>query len=592
MNFYLSKIISGAKESLRFFRRHLKKTIAGFVVLFFAWAAYAATRPKQPEYVTQIAERTDLRQLVEAVGTIISDKDLELQFPSVDIVMQVYVKEGDKVKAGQRLTALRSGSLAAAVTGASAAVQSAQAQLRELQEGSRPEDIAIIEAQVANKRASLEAVKQTLLNSEENIRIANEELAVLEKEARTSLSGEVGTSVSTALQYLASAKTALQVTQGVFNSNEVNDAVVKNLPSGYDTLIVNLKSSLERVSSLLTSSAPADYQKTLRFLGQVRTEINMVSDVENRAYDILSNLSLTSYFTNTSRETNKTTLATQKANVQTALSTMDSTIKSLQDSSAAYDTKIVTKEGEIRTLTGNRDKAKADIATYETSLQIDQASLALKKAPARQTDLDTAAAKVRQAQADLARAAANFNDTILTATVDGVITHVNVKTGEVRPSALPAVTMIGLSPYRIEMFVSEVDIPKVDLSQSGAIKLDAFPDRKFQLRAGEVDGASTDKDGVPKYRIKLDFVFPHDELKIGMTGDAEIITGEKDDVVIVPLRAVLQKADGAKYVRVLKKPKDAEFEERTVITGLEGEGGNIEVEGVEEGETVIVLIKQ
>jgi hypothetical protein len=37
---------------------------------------------------------------------------------------------------------------------------------------------------------------------------------------------------------------------------------------------------------------------------------------------------------------------------------------------------------------------------------------------------------------------------------------------------------------------------------------------------------------------------------------------------------------------------DGKIEERTVSTGMEGEGGNIEVVGVREGETVIVLVKE
>jgi hypothetical protein len=52
---------------------------------------------------------------------------------------------------------------------------------------------------------------------------------------------------------------------------------------------------------------------------------------------------------------------------------------------------------------------------------------------------------------------------------------------------------------------------------------------------------------------------------------------------------VLERNDGSEYVRVLV---DGEIEERDVQTGMEGEGSTIEVLGVEEGETVIVLVKE
>ncbi|MFA5800215.1 MAG: efflux RND transporter periplasmic adaptor subunit [Candidatus Peribacteraceae bacterium] len=590
MTFSIASITAPIRIALRFLRWHLKKTIAIVVVVIFAWISYAVTRPKQPVYITAVAQRGELKQIVEAVGNVISEKDLELQFPTTDVASQVYVKEGDKVKAGQRLAALRSGSLAASVASASASVQSALAQLKQLEEGSRPEDIAIAEAQVANKRASLEATKQTFANAEANLMTAQEQLEALRKEAAVNLAGQVGTAASSISQQLGIAKTALLSLQGVFSANDVSDAVTKSIPTGYDSLMANLQLVKSTVSLQQANPAPADYQSAIRALESARNAVAQTADILNRGYDTVAALPLTTDFSNTSRETNKTTIALQKSYVQTSLATLDTALKTLRDASATYDTKIVTQEASVASYQGTRDRAKADIATYETSLQIDEALLALKKAPPRQTDLSVARARVRQAQAELARAASTYNDTILTAPVDGTVTKVNVKVGEVRPTTQSSISMLGNTPYRIEMFVSEVDIPKVKPSQSGSIKLDAFPDRRFKLHVNEIDTAATDKDGVPKYRIKLDFVFPHDDLKVGMTGDTEIVTGLKADVVGVPLRSVLEKENGRKIVRILGK-NGKSFTEQSVTTGMEGESGNVEVTGVKEGETVVVLIK-
>lgn len=326
-------------------------------------------------------------------------------------------------------------------------------------------------------------------------------------------------------------------------------------------------------------------------LGRARVSVAATADIVSRAYDIISTLPLTTYFTNTSKETNKSTVATQKSYAQSALASIDTTVKSLQDASATYDTRISTQQAAIVTTQGTRDRAKSDILTYQTALQIEQAQLDLKKAPARQTDLDSARARVRQAQADLARASAQLRDTVLVAPVDGIITKVHVKTGEIRPSAEPSVTMLGDSPYRIEMFVSEVDIPRVVLGQTGSVTLDAFRSTPFPLRVSEIDTAATDKDGVPKYRVKLDFLAAPDTLKVGMTGDADVTTGERQDVISVPSRAVVEKEDGTSFVRILK-PDGVNYDERPVQAGMEGEGGSLEVTGVDEGETVIVLIKQ
>ncbi len=567
-----------------------KTSITIGVAIILGGLVFAVTRAPKPTYVTAVAVQGDLKQLVEAVGTVISEKDLDLQFSSLDTVSKIYVKEGQKVKAGQKLAELRTGILSAGIASASANVASAKAALDALEQGSRPEDIAIAEAQVANKRASLTAAKQSLQNAEENMKTAEQELALLQNEAVVGLAGQISSANSAVLANLALSKTALISVRGVFNANDVQDSIVKNQNSGYDSLQTMFTNSLDAINALQNQGMTTDYQFMLQKLQNAKVQIALVTDSMNRAYDMVANLTLTSYFTNTSRETNKSIIATQKASAQSALSSIDSALKTLQDASASYESRIAAEKSSLTSLKGVRDRAKADIATFETSVQIDEASLALKKAPARKTDLDSARARVRQAQADLARASAQFQDAVITAPVDGVITKVHIKQGQLRPSSEPSITMLGISPLRVEMFVSEVDIPKVMLSASGTIILDAYRTEIFPLQVNEIDPAATEKDGVPKYRIKLDFKNPIDGLKVGMTGDASIITGERKNVILVPARSINEKADGSSVIRILKE--DQSIEERVVETGMDGDGGLIEVKGVEAGENVIVLEKK
>jgi HlyD family secretion protein len=191
----------------------------------------------------------------------------------------------------------------------------------------------------------------------------------------------------------------------------------------------------------------------------------------------------------------------------------------------------------------------------------------------------------------LARYGADYADTVLTAPIDGTVTHVNIRIGESLPVGA-AVTLLGDSPYRIEMFVSEIDIPKVLRTQSGSIELDAFRNAPFTLRVGDVDTAATDKDGVPKYRVRLDFVQRPSDVKVGMTGDAEITTDHRASALHVPARSVLSRADGTSYVRVLPSA-GADIVETDITTGIEGSAGEVEVlSGLMEGQTVVVLEKK
>lgn len=573
-------------------RHHKKKSIAltiGAVLLLFA--IWGITRPKAPEYVTAVAERGDLRQIVEAVGTIVSERELELRFAATGIVQQVFVREGDRVTAGQKLAQLKAGSLAASIGSQAAALASAQADLRALEEGNRPEDIAIAEADLQNKRAALQSAKQTLASAELNIGQSEAQLTTLKQEASVNLAGQVSTSLSGLSGDLTSIENSLAVIDDILARTDVNDALVKGTPASKGLLQGQKRAAVTSIASARASavSAAGDYQAALKVLVTAKNVADESIRTMDSLFSLISGLPETQYFSASARETVKNMIGSERSSMQTASSSLSSALSALQNASATYDTRISSQESSVVTSKGTRDKAKIDIMTYESNVRSAEAQLQLKRAGARQTDIDSARARVRQAQANLAGSQAQFNDTILTAPVNGTVTHVNIRIGESLPTGA-AVTLLGESPYRTEMFVSEIDIPKVKLTQSGSIELDAFRGTHFTLRVGDIDPAATDKDGVPKYRVRLDFLHRYGELKIGMTGDAEIVTGERADVVSIPQRAVIEDDDGNDIVRILQD--DQTVEERPVETGMEGASGDIEVTGVKEGEVVIVLIKK
>ena len=573
-------------------RTHKKKTIVAVIVILLAGLGiWRLTRPAQPVYVTAVATKGDLRQTVEAVGTVVSERELELRFGASGIVSSVSVREGDRVVAGQRLAQLKAGSLGANVASQQAALASSMADLQAMEEGSRPEDIAISQADLDNKKAALAAAEQTLESSELNITQSQQQLDTIRAEANVNLAGQVSTSFSTINEQLITVENALSTIDDVLSRTDVNDAVVKSRPQAPGEIRAQQRTAADAITAAraVATRAGTDYQAAIGALGTARDAANGGSVAINALFSLISSLQESQYFSTSARESLKTSIATDRSAIQDAAGNISSALSSLQNAAAAYDTKIAAQQSTIINLQGARDKAKTDILTYQSGVRSAEAALRLKQAGARQTDLDAARARVRQAQANLARTQADYGDTILTAPVSGIVTHVNIRIGESLPTGA-AVTLLGESPYRVEMFVSEIDIPKVALTQSGSIELDAFRGTHFALHVGDIDPSATDKDGVSKYRVRLDFAYPHDELKIGMTGDAEIVTGQRSNVISIPQRAVIENEKGKTIVRVLHDDKTVE--EREVETGMEAASGDIEVTGIKEGETVIVLEKK
>ncbi len=571
-------------------RHRWKLIITASVGVPFLLLLFFILRPKQPTYVTAIVARGDLRQTVEAVGTVISDRDLKLQFPSSGIVSEVFVKEGDTVHPGQNLAALRSGTFAADIASAQARVMAAAADMQAKQEGARPEDIAITQADVRSKQASLDAARGSLASAEASLKNSQARLLSLQQEATTSLAGSVSNVGSAVSQQLTVLDNAIATAQGVFANNDVTDAVIRSGTSEYEFMNAAFRTEQGVLRTLRVKNTVIDYSSALAVLDQAKAVIFQATITLDQVFSLLSRLPASGSFSESAREAYKTTVAAQRSSTQSALASIDATSKGLRDASASFQTRIATEQGNLTSAQGTKDRALADIASYDAALQMAQAQLQLKLAPTRDTDIRASMANLQQARAGLASAVANYNNTILAAPIDGIVTKVNVKVGEITPVG-PAVAMLGTSPYRIEMFVSEIDVPKVHSSQSGSIELDAFRGMHFKLHVSESDSAATDKDGVSKYRVKLDFDFPHAELKVGMTGDAEIDTGFRRSAVHVPLRAILDAPNATKIVRV--RAPDGSIEERPVVTGMESADGNVEIiQGLKAGEVVIVLEKK
>ena len=549
--------------------------------------------PEEPEYITETAKRGELIQTVEAVGTVISEKDLELKFPVTGVVEGVFVKEGDEVETDQLLAELRNNSLQADLSSASANYQASLADLRELEEGTRPEEIVIAEAEVENKRAALDAARATLANSERSLERSEKELKELHSESEVSLSGHVATAGSVVTQELTDIENSLNELDDDFDTTVVKNAVEFRSRIEYEVYQRKRQQAADAIEQALYGGSPNNFEDAISNLGDARGAALLSVTAANEAYAIILALPTTNYLSTSVKETYKDSAASERNSIQSSLNDLEDQIKTVRDASATYSTRIATEESALASAQGTKDKALADILTYETSLRVQEAQLELKKAGARQADIDASRARANKAYAEVQRARARLDDTILKAPIGGHITKVNLKTGEFTGGIEDydrAITMLGDSPYRIEIYTSEIDIPKVKYEQEGGMEIDAYPGRDFLFRVTEIDPAATIVDGVPKYRIKLDFLENEEEsLKIGMTGDVDIITGMESDVVMVPGRAIIKNALGQDIVRILE---DGKIEERTIVTGMETDTDVEIISGVEEGEEVIILIKE
>jgi multidrug efflux pump subunit AcrA (membrane-fusion protein) len=83
-----------------------------------------------------------------------------------------------------------------------------------------------------------------------------------------------------------------------------------------------------------------------------------------------------------------------------------------------------------------------------------------------------------------------------------------------------------------------------------------------------------------------------ENLRPGMTANMTILIKEKNHILAVPSRAILTDTSGSKTIRIVTDTKTKKFKEVKITTGLEGDGGMVEVtSGLNENNEFVILIK-
>ncbi len=235
---------------------------------------------------------------------------------------------------------------------------------------------------------------------------------------------------------------------------------------------------------------------------------------------------------------------------------------------------------------------RSAVAAAQNAVASAKAALDLKKAQARPADLEAAQAQILTAQGQLLAAQAAFDNTMIKAPADGTITSVDVKAGELASALKAVIVLQDIGNLHVEANVSEANIADIKPGQSVDITLDALgPDRHFTGLVQTVNPGATVVSGVVNYKVTAS-VDNIPDVKPGMTANMTVLVAQKDNVLAIPLRAVILK-NGNKVVRLVTDSKKKTYREVGVVTGLEADGGLVEIlSGLDEGQEIVTYIKQ
>jgi HlyD family secretion protein len=249
-----------------------------------------------------------------------------------------------------------------------------------------------------------------------------------------------------------------------------------------------------------------------------------------------------------------------------------------------------------------RSELDAAQAAYDAArAQVEAGRAALQRAESARA---AATQRIAQARAQADRARDLVSKTEITSPIDGVVSRLQVREGEMvvigiqNQPGTTLMTVSDLSDIDAEVKVAEADVLRLALGQRADVVLEAMPGRRFPGRVVEVGASALPVVGTQaaarefKVVVRLDQADP--SLRPGLTCDAEILTDEKRDVLTVPLQSVVIRP-GAVPNDAAGAPADRtgvfvvegdRVRFQPVTTGIIG-GLAIEVAGVPEGATVV-----
>lgn len=183
------------------------------------------------------------------------------------------------------------------------------------------------------------------------------------------------------------------------------------------------------------------------------------------------------------------------------------------------------------------------------------------------SDTATAAATLAAAQASLEEAQALLDRTRLRAPGPGRILLRSVEVGQVVRPGDALLTFAGAGDLEVVVNPDEVHLDRLRADQRASVRVEAFRDRALDARVVRIAPQVDPNRGTVEVRLALDDAGDL-ALRPDMTATVEIILGEKDEALLVPITLVRDVGTASPWVLVAR---DGVAERVDVRLGLEGD---------------------
>lgn len=439
----------------------MKLKFAALVLIFASLSIFAIACGGAPTPTPAPVPVAISEAVITAKGEVVPEDYARVAFTLGGVVAQIPVKEGQQIQKGNTLAILDTSDLQLQVKTAQEALALAEASLAQAKTPASAEEIAAAEAAYSSALAGLERA---------NKKPTEQEIAAAEAAYNSAVSGYNSALASLNRAKNGPTKEELEILQSQLAKAK---AALDTAQAAYDRIGgANNPFSAQTPQALQLQQATQDYQIALsNYNKAVNPDATTVAQAQ---------------------------AAVAQANAQVAQT--KSALEKLLDQPNAQD--IAQAQAQV-------DSAKA---------QLD-----LKKKGARAQDIRVAEIRVDQARTGLEQAQAQLAKATLVAPMDGTITEVRIREGEIAPAGQPLFTIADLSNLKIQTTdLDEFGAAKVQVDQLAKIRVNAFTDKILNAHVTEIaDQAVLLASGDVSYPVTLILDAQDPALRWGMTVKVE-----------------------------------------------------------------------
>ena len=593
-----------------------------------------AANPESSQIVTAFIG--DLSAGATASGRLLPQREAHLALGITGQVEEVYVEVGDEVRAGDLLIRLEAGSLERAVRSAKQSLTIQEASLAELRQGASDEEIAAAEASVTQAEAGVLQAEASLAQAKANLAELRGGASEEETTAAEASLDSAKASLATARAGLVSARSALTKAElsrdALADADVTGEANLKSAQAGLSSAQAQLDALLEGADAETIEQARLNWEQAKNSLWNAQLErdamkgrpgtpgyMNDQMDIAVANAEIAVRVAEINYLQAQEGATDevvaaaRASVAAAEAQVTSAQAQLDDVDDQIAQAEATVvqaeaavtqaeagvlqaEAAVTQAEANLATLLAGASEeaiaaaeaqvAQAEAGVLQAEAQVAQAeaNLAMLIEGASEEKMAMAEAQVAQAQISLEGAQDNLAKATVKAPFDGVVTDVYVAVGEWATGL--AVDLMDSSSLEVVLDVDEIDIGSLAVGQQAVVTLETWPDEELSGELVSIAPKAKSGAEIVTYQVHLSLEAGELSVRSGMTANAELVTANRENVLLVPNRAITADRQAGKYyVNLIQGDTTAKTE---VTIGLRDNKYTEITSGLEDGDQLVI----